>query len=472
MITATRQRLRYVIGDFLTTSLAWLVFNVIRYIDIVVPSGLHFNSLGSFLMIKPVILGQILIPTMMLGLYWLSGYYNQVFFKSRLQELLNTLGTAAVGTILIFFIAIIDDPIPDRISNYQLLLMLFLLMAGFVYALRVVLTSVTTSQIRNGKWKLNALIIGKASHARSLYKRLTSNKNRQIYDIRGIIATEEARVDKMPVETMPFSELRKAVADNGIKHLIIAGDYTDLQETLDLVNRLYRFGLPVMVETRMFPLLGARNRLNDIAGEPLVDITAPAMSHFTRNLKRVSDIAVSAIGLVALSPLYAALALAVKLDSKGPVFYRQERIGYHRKPFKIVKFRTMRTDAEQNGPALSSASDNRITRVGHFLRKYRLDEFPQFWNVLKGDMSIVGPRPEREFFINKILERAPYYTLIHQVRPGITSWGMVKHGYASNVDEMVKRLHYDLLYIENVSLQVDLKILFYTVDTVITGKGI
>jgi lipopolysaccharide/colanic/teichoic acid biosynthesis glycosyltransferase len=165
------------------------------------------------------------------------------------------------------------------------------------------------------------------------------------------------------------------------------------------------------------------------------------------------------------------VALAIKIDSKGPVFYSQERVGYKQKKFNILKFRSMTTDAEKSGPQLSSENDSRITKLGRILRKYRIDELPQFWNVLKGDMSLVGPRPEREYFIHKIVEKAPYYTLVHQVRPGITSWGMVKYGYAKNVDEMILRLRYDLIYLTNISILVDLKIIIYTVETVFTGRG-
>ena len=185
-----------------------------------------------------------------------------------------------------------------------------------------------------------------------------------------------------------------------------------------------------------------------------------------------SPIFVSALALLCLSPVYAAIAVAVRRDSDGPVFYRQERVGYHKKNFNIIKFRTMRPDAESDGPALSSDSDSRVTRVGHFLRKYRLDELPQFWNVLVGDMSLVGPRPERKYYIDRIVEQAPYYALIHQVRPGITSLGMVKYGYASTVAQMVERLSYDLIYLENVSFGFDLKILLYTVRTVVKGRGV
>lgn len=180
----------------------------------------------------------------------------------------------------------------------------------------------------------------------------------------------------------------------------------------------------------------------------------------------------SALALVLLAPVYMVIAVAVKADSPGPAFYSQERVGYRGRRFMIRKFRTMHTDAEAAGPQLSSDGDRRITRVGAVLRKYRLDELPQFWNVFIGQMSIVGPRPEREHYLRLIARKAPCVELLHQVRPGLTSWGMVKFGYARNVDEMVERLAYDMLYIENVSFGVDLRIMLHTINTVLTGKGL
>jgi len=183
------------------------------------------------------------------------------------------------------------------------------------------------------------------------------------------------------------------------------------------------------------------------------------------------DWVISILALVILFPVFVIIGLAVSMTSKGPVFFLQERIGWHGKPFKIIKFRTMVLDAEKAGPQLSRSDDPRITSVGKFLRKSRLDELPQFFNVVKGDMSLVGPRPERSHFISKIMERAPHYRHLQKVRPGITSWGQVKYGYAENVDQMIQRLRFDLIYIENMSVALDFKILFYTVITVLRGRG-
>ena len=191
-----------------------------------------------------------------------------------------------------------------------------------------------------------------------------------------------------------------------------------------------------------------------------------------KNIKNTFDRLAAALFLVLFSPLYLYLAWRVKRDSPGGIFYRQERLGLHGKPFTIYKFRTMRQDAEASGPALSSENDPRITPFGHVMRKYRFDELPQFWNVLKGDMSLVGPRPERSFYAEQIMEKAPFYCQVYTVKPGITSWGMVKYGYAKTVDQMTERLKYDIIYLDNRSLFIDIKILIYTVRTIVTGKGI
>jgi exopolysaccharide biosynthesis polyprenyl glycosylphosphotransferase len=211
--------------------------------------------------------------------------------------------------------------------------------------------------------------------------------------------------------------------------------------------------------------------MGNVFGAVLIEVQTNVLPPWQKFLKRSFDIMTSLLVLVFGLPMYIFIAALVKMGSKGPVFYTQERIGLGGKPFDIIKFRSMKVDAEAGGPQLSKEDDPRITGMGKFLRKTRLDEFPQFWNVLMGDMSVVGNRPERKYFIDQIVEKAPHYRRLHKIKPGITSWGQVKYGYAENVDEMIDRLQYDLLYLENISIILDLKILIYTVLIMVQGRG-
>ena len=237
------------------------------------------------------------------------------------------------------------------------------------------------------------------------------------------------------------------------------------------IKEAYPSGKEIVVRPRVKDILTGAARIYDLQGEALIRITDHHASDSALCIKRAFDILVSALTLLVLSPLYALIALLIRLSSNGPALYRQERIGLHGIPFNILKFRTMRTHAENDIPQLASTDDPRITPLGHFLRKYRIDELPQMWNVLKGDMSIVGPRPERAYFIKLIEEKAPYYCLIYKIRPGLTSWGPIKVGYTDTVDKMVQRLNYDIAYMENMSLLLDIKIMWHTIAVIFGGKG-
>lgn len=472
MIGVRRQTAKYVLCDYVMSNIAWLLFNIVRFYMPVVASG--YVELDSFLLSPNVLLGQLFMPLIMMAVYYLSGYYNVVFFKSRLQELFVTLGSVGVNTLILFFTALINDILPFRADNYELILILFSLQFLSIYPLRLLITADATHKIHHRIWYFNTLVVGCGKQAAKLTKELNERTYSLGYNIVGYIDIEEGSY----VKDLPYKVYKKQdIADTckrlNVKYIMVAVDDNTQIHLNSVINILYPLGLPIKMQSTLFHNLIGRVHLSNIYGQPMVDVSSCAISEGGRNMKRLVDIIVSFIVLILISPLIAIFAVLIKMDSKGPVFFSQERIGYRRKPFNIYKLRTMYTNAESDGvPRLSSADDTRITPLGRFMRKYRIDELPQFWNILKGDMSLVGPRPEREFYIKQIMEQAPYYALMYQIRPGLTSWGMVKYGYAQNVDEMIQRLQYDIIYLENMSMLVDLKIMIYTVRTVILGRGL
>ena len=244
------------------------------------------------------------------------------------------------------------------------------------------------------------------------------------------------------------------------------------EELYRQIRQAYPTGKPIYIRPRVYDLLTGAAQIHNLDDEAWICITDMNMSDCEICIKRTFDILASFLSLIALSPLFAVLAVAVRCSSKGPVFYTQERIGLYGHPFRIYKFRTMVVSAEQDGtPQLSRKDDKRITKIGHLMRKYRLDELPQLWNVLKGDMSFVGPRPERPYFIHLIEQQAPYYCLLYKIRPGLTSWGPIRVGYTDTIEKMIRRLNYDIAYMENMSLLLDLKIMLLTLSVIFNGKG-
>jgi exopolysaccharide biosynthesis polyprenyl glycosylphosphotransferase len=473
MIKERSQRAKYLLSDFCALNIGWLLFTVIRYSVLPEYFTVHY-SFKQHILSTPVLSGQILFPLMMIALYWLSGYYNNAFFKSRLDEVVNTAYVTLIGSIIIFFAVLINDGIPERLQNYELMSAMWALLFIPVYLGRFSLTYSVTKKVRAGEIAFNTIIIGATANAIKMATKVEKQRRGNGFNIVGFVETNPHREMK-PYKNIPvytLSELENAIKSLEVTRLIVVPNNSGTIKTGELINHLLCFNCSIFVTPDLYNLIVARPRIANIIGEPLIDISSSATSARTLNCKRLADIVLSFIALILLIPVYIAIAIAVKLDSSGPIIYSQERIGYHKRPFKIYKFRTMTVDSEPNGPSLSSDNDNRITNIGKFLRKYRLDELPQFYNVIRGDMSLVGPRPEREYYIKQIVAKAPYYNLIHQVRPGITSWGMVKYGYATTVDQMIERLQYDLIYLDNVSLLIDLKILFHTVNTVFTGKGL
>lgn len=467
------QVLKYLIADTISAATSWTLFYAFRkrYIetekfglDVPVTFDQHFY------------LGLLIVTSFWLLLYFMVGSYRNIYRKSRLREVGQTLLLSIIGTLAIFFTLLLDDEIVSYKNYYQSVLALLALHFILTATLRFILSSITNSRIHKRIIGFNTLLVGSNANAIRLFNEMenlhksTGNKFVGFVHIDNKNGFSDELKKSIP-HLGELTDLKKIITDHEIEEVIIAIESFEHDNLGKIVNELDYRGIIIKVIPDMYDILSGSVKMTSIFGAPLIEISREIMPAWEQSLKRIFDIVVSIFVLTTFSWVYLIVALAVKFSSKGPIFYSHERIGWHGKPFMIHKFRSMYTDAEKMGPALSSKHDPRITPLGRFLRKVRLDEIPQFYNVLIGEMSIVGPRPERQFFIDQIVQKAPHYKHLHKVRPGITSWGQVKYGYAENVDQMVERLKYDLLYLENMSLGVDIKILIYTALIVIQGRG-
>jgi exopolysaccharide biosynthesis polyprenyl glycosylphosphotransferase len=379
-----------------------------------------------------------------------------------------------LGTIVIFFVFILDD----YVVSYKDYYISFFALAGIHFVLtytpRLFITSRTIHKLQNRKIGYKTLIVGSNIKAVKLFKELSSQPKSAGNDFLGFLSVQEQKkyqLEKRLPHLGIVNNIKDIIDQYQVEEVIIAIESSEHDKINSILNRMEGKNVIIKVIPTMYDILTGSVHMTSIYSSPLIQVTRDLMPEWQINMKRVIDVVASFIAIIILSPLYLFLIFGVRASSKGPIFYSHERIGRYGKPFIIYKFRSMYINAESNGPALSSKDDPRITRFGKYMRKMRLDETPQFYNVLIGDMSLVGPRPERQHFIDQILPRAPHYSHLQKVRPGITSWGQVKFGYAENVDEMIERLKYDLIYIENMSLYVDFKILIYTIKIIFQGSG-
>ena len=446
--------------DIITAGLSWMIFFYYRkiYIEII-----PFEPSTTF------VLGTLGVILLWMAIYVLYGNYIDVRRISRINEFARTIIQTLIGTLIIFFFLIIDDIENYRSYTYYYHAILSILIIHFTitFFARLILANAMINKIQSNKYGFKTIIIGNNRKVKQMLSKLKNTGN----IVLGYVTDEKTEEDIKIPKLGNLNDLNKILEKSQIEEAILGFNKKELKDNYFIINELLYHDIIVKLPPKTTDILSGKVKMLSLFDPTFIEMKPIKMGLFQSYIKRLIDILLSFLALVMLSPVLVATSVLVKMSSPGPILYLQERLGLHGQPFDIIKFRSMHVNAEKKTPLLSSDNDNRITKWGKIMRKYRIDELPQFYNVLIGEMSIIGPRPERDFFAKQIRKKAVHYKLIYKVRPGITSWGMVKFGYAENVEEMISRLNYDMIYLENLSLFSDFKVFVLTIFIIIQGRG-
>ena len=452
-----------VVMDWLFATLSWMLFYFFRKVGI---EKVQFNVNESFYA------GVVIVPLLWVLLFFLQGTYHDVKRLYRIKVFNLTFLASLIGSLIIFFTLLLDDEINGYQQYYRSVILLFVTYFTLTFVPRLIFVSIVVARIHSGKYAFPTLLIGGSDKAVEIFNEIISLP-KGIHRFIGFVNING--VDRQLEEKLNYlghvNDLDAVLRENNVEEVIIALESTEHAKLKSIVTRIEGSNIRIKILPDMYDILSGSVKMNNIFGALLIEVNSDGMPVWQQAIKRFMDVVLSILAFLLLMPLYLILAIGVKASSPGPIFFLQERIGINGRVFKIIKFRTMYVDSEKHGPQLSSAHDPRITRIGRFMRKLRLDEFPQFVNVILGEMSLVGPRPERQFYIDQIASIEPQFLHLTKVRPGITSWGQVKYGYAENVDQMLQRMKFDLLYLKNRTLALDFKIMLYTILIVLKAKG-
>lgn len=452
--------------DFLTINLAYITYYYLR------------TESGWFQLISQP---EFLLPMLVIYFYWFIiflfvGMYRTWFAASRFDELTLLFKTSFFGIILLFFLIFIDDISYQQSSAQRYLIFIYWgIFFFFVGSGRIFVRSLQRRLLLKGIGRRNTVIIGYNERSKEVYEDIQRAKALGLDVIGFLLVNENADIQKEKDNDKILGttdQIEEIVDKYEVKEVIIALDRHEHDLMLEVIAKCDFNDLTIKIVPDLYEIISGQARTNQLYGVPLIEVNPQLMPVWERKIKRLMDVVISLIVLILTLPITPLVSLAIKLNSEGPVFYKQTRVGKDGKEFKIYKFRSMFNNAEKHtGPVWSTKNDPRITRVGKIIRKFRLDEIPQFINVLRGEMSLVGPRPERPYFVEMLSKEIPLYKRRLKVKPGITGWAQVKHKYDESIEDVKKKLQYDLYYIENISLRMDLKILLRTIFVVLFGKG-
>lgn len=454
----------YVIADIAGALGTWLLFYFLRSVIYDYPFSV---PIGFYLGAAFYVLGWI-------SLHFLSGAYESIYHKTTITEVLRTFIVSLIGSFFLLFFFILKNPHENN-SNYYMEFFSMLLPVFIVTLItRLVFLKIAKRQLSAGNIYFNVLLIGSGKNASDFFHAFSKSNEHSGYVISSFLNTNGNGGLQLPDSVKKhrdLNSLNEIIGQDKIEEVIITVEKNERMLLTKILQQLSDKDVNIKITPDAVDIISGAVQTSNVMGVPLIDVHSGLLASWQKNIKRFVDIVFSFIALIILSPLLIYAAIRTKLSSKGPMFYLQERIGYKGIPFTIYKFRSMIENAEKEGPLLSSHYDPRITKWGRVMRKWRLDELPQLINIIKGEMSLVGPRPERKFYVEQIVLQYPEYKYLFKVKPGLSSWGMVKYGYASTVEEMIQRMPYDLMYVENISLLLDLRIMILTLLILLKGQG-